>query len=255
MADLAGLADDQEPATPPPDDSTYHVLEAIAVMDLPDFVFGRQTACIGMWKRLREHQRRATGTLPGGVEMMTALPRTLLDIFARVHEPAAQFDFWHWSGDEGHLLQAAFWDVWRFCGILLARRSREQTTTRTNDAAQPQDRSLTISGLPSDEHLVYRIVASLDTLPLGLQQPENTHLLLANGMFYPYMVVSCNLAILSRHPKWLLALDKVRELCFRDPSQNIVIAQSLLEESSEKGDEFFDISEAARARGIELAVF
>ena len=51
-----------------------HLLEVLGVMDLPTFTVGRRTPYIGIWYRYCRDEE--------GIELVTGLPRSLLDIFS-----------------------------------------------------------------------------------------------------------------------------------------------------------------------------
>ncbi|KAK2072370.1 hypothetical protein P8C59_006727 [Phyllachora maydis] len=152
--DLPSRADLFGPV-PPPDPHTAHLLEVLGVMDMPGFVVGRRTPCMGIWRRVRRAALQATGRRRGGVETVSGLPRSMLDILAMAEpdeegrkpedgdkdgagddgDRSRAFDveraLWLWPGEVGeHLLQQQLWDAWRYAAMLAARR-------RSNGPRQP----------------------------------------------------------------------------------------------------------------------
>ncbi|KPM45193.1 hypothetical protein AK830_g1360 [Neonectria ditissima] len=109
MADLYRLSQDGWPKTWFTDPFLLHLLEVMGVMDLPNLVLGRLTPCLGIWKRLRRAQATWGGENMGGIEIVTGLPRSLLDILAFSDEPTVEQDLWLWEGVEGSLLQSFHW--------------------------------------------------------------------------------------------------------------------------------------------------
>lgn len=249
MADLYGLGKDTWQEANLADEYTCHVLEMIAVMDIPNLVFGRQTPCVKMWERLRKLQALKHGKAPSGIESMTGLPRSLLDLLACQDDPGAEYRLWLWEGEDGNLQLVHFWEAWRCSAIIYARRNRERRGEQISGAGQSPH-------VPSTKRLTQYLVSALDALRLGLESPENSHMLMANGMFYPYVIASAEIGLLREQPEWVAALKKVHDMCLKsDTSDNIRITQSLLEAGWKRDIDVLDIHEAARQRGVELAVF
>ncbi|KAH6988841.1 hypothetical protein BKA56DRAFT_477064 [Ilyonectria sp. MPI-CAGE-AT-0026] len=252
MADLYHLRGDLSSLPPIADPFTDHCLEVMGVMDLPNLVFGRRTPCLDFWRRLRQAKGKWRNNLVGGVETMSGLPRSLLDILARTDDRSAQAELWNWHGQMGDYLQAQLWDVWRYAGIILVRRKagRKPEDHEANSEDESPD------GLPSTEYLLWRLIAGLDALRLGLQQPESSHLLFGNAAFWPYLVARCEFALLRSNKEWTAVLDKLFEmmLCSCKP-RHIQVAQDIIHEAWERGYEAFDLHETALLRGVELAAF
>ncbi|KAH7021885.1 hypothetical protein EDB80DRAFT_556632 [Ilyonectria destructans] len=240
MADLYHLRGDLSLLPPITDPFTDHCLEVMGVMDLPNLVFGRRTPCLGFWRRLRQAKGKWRNDVVGGVETMSGLPRSLLDILARTDDRSAQTELWNWHGQMGEYLQAQLWDVWRYAGIILARRKAGRKPG--DHEAYSEDGSP--DGLPSTEYLLWRLIASLDALRLGLQQPESSHLLFGNAAFWPYLVARCEFALLRSNQEWTAVLHKLFEMMLCScKARHIQIAQDLIHEAWERGDEVFDLHE------------
>ncbi|KAK1147553.1 hypothetical protein N8T08_000895 [Aspergillus melleus] len=80
-----------------------HLLEVMGVMDLPSFAIGRQNPSLGFWRQYcRDRGEHASNE----VEVVSGLPRSLLDIFSCIGEGGAtEEDFWDWPGAQGTLVQ------------------------------------------------------------------------------------------------------------------------------------------------------
>ncbi|RSL66478.1 hypothetical protein CEP53_003342 [Fusarium sp. AF-6] len=61
----------------------------MGVMDLPTLVRGRRTVTLGIWSRYRASQDGSSNGRTTGVEIVTGLPRSLLDIFAEIQTERA----------------------------------------------------------------------------------------------------------------------------------------------------------------------
>ncbi|KAJ4256876.1 hypothetical protein NW762_008972 [Fusarium torreyae] len=72
-------------------------------MDIQTFVRGRDTPTLGIWGYLRSAQASTSTGLVDGVESVSGLPRSLIDIFARLGDASAEDAFAGWPGYEGIL--------------------------------------------------------------------------------------------------------------------------------------------------------
>lgn len=243
------------------DPYTHHCLEVMGIMDLPGFVLGRTTTHLGFWRRFRSAQQQQRGEKEGaeeaedGVEPVSGLPRSLLDLFARADEPGAEERFWLWPGGgetDGEFVQAQLWDAWRYAGMLDHRRRWRGRSA----GAVREEASRAGVMIPSTERLLFRLLSCLEAVRLGLEQPECGHLLVGNGTFYPFVMASLELGILDQRPAWRLALDRFCDKFLRpDRSRNVQVLLEALEDARRRGDEAFDADTAMRAQGVEIALF
>lgn len=96
----------------------------------------------------------------------------------------------------------------------------------------------------------------MDALNRAFELPHNEHLLVHNGLMYPMVTASLEVEILKRHPEWRKTLDEVRMAFLRRDSFKLVkVTFAMLDEAWKHGTSDFDVHEAARLRGIEIAVF
>ncbi|RKK65351.1 hypothetical protein BFJ71_g17965, partial [Fusarium oxysporum] len=80
---------------------TQHALEILGLMDLPSVVIGRITLSIGVWKLHRRLLDDCPDGRADGIEIVSGLPRSLLDIFAGMvdNDPEyTEWRFWAWPG-------------------------------------------------------------------------------------------------------------------------------------------------------------
>ncbi|KAF5657710.1 exoenzymes regulatory protein [Fusarium heterosporum] len=214
-------------------------LEAMAIMDIPTFVRGRDTPTLGIWGCLRAGQTATAAGLADGVESVSGLPRSLLDIIARIGNPNVEEEFAAWPGHEGSVPHCHLWEAFRLAGILLSRR---------------QKRVAPLS--PTNEVLVCRLVATLDALYETRHRQRYSHILATNSILYPYTAARLEVSILRPRPSWIEALRKYAELCdaYRD-TPNAVILEEILDKALDSGDNDVDLDKEAQKRGVELSLF
>ncbi|KAF5653289.1 hypothetical protein F25303_2461 [Fusarium sp. NRRL 25303] len=196
-------------------------LEAMAIMDIPTFVRGRDTPTLGIWGYLRAAQKASSTGLVGGVESVSGLPRSLLDIFGRMTNDDVEKDFVDWEGHEGSIPHVHLWEAFRLSGILLARRQKR-----------------TQAGSPSNE----------------LLREEYAHILATNSMLYPYTAARLEVTILQTRPTWVRILRRCGSICdaYRD-TPNALILEEILDKALERGDNDVDLDKETKVRGVELS--
>ncbi|KAJ4256865.1 hypothetical protein NW762_008961 [Fusarium torreyae] len=214
-------------------------------MDLPALVFGRTTPYLNFWNCLRRAQRRRNTDVVLGVETMSGLPRSLLDILASTDDDKVQLDLWNWHGEIGEYLQAQLWDTWRRRKLKSPPKGQE----KTSGGEYPEV-------VPSTEYLLWRLIAGLDMLRMGLLQPESRHLLIGNAAFWPYLIARCEFSLLRKNPDWKTTLDRLFEMMLKSSKpHHIHVAQDMIQEAWERGANTFDLHAACLLRGVELAAF
>lgn len=225
-------------------------LELMGLMDMPTFVRGRSTLSLGIWKRLRLAQG-SLGIKRGGIQSISSLPRSLLDIFANIQDEGSDTDFLQWFGETGEVPQIHLWEAYRLAGILTGRRLRSRANTSITAAA-----SIPSSATPSVEVLLGRLVASIDALCDATSRPEYSQLLTTNALLYPYVAARLEVAVLLRQPAWMESLRRVTEKY--QPYGKTANARNItemLDEAWDLGDDAYDIDEQAKRRNVEVALF
>jgi hypothetical protein len=215
-------------------------LEAMAVMDIPTFVRGRDSPTLGIWGYLRSAQVSTPEGLVDGVETVSGIPRSLLDIIARIGEADVEAKFAAWPGNEGSVPHCHLWETFRLAGILLSRRQKHITG--------PQS--------PTNEILMYRLIASLDALYETRHRQEYSTILATNSILYPYTAARLEVSILQKKLAWVDSLRKYGYLCdaYRH-TPNAVILEEILDSALTRGDNDINLDQEARARGVELSLF
>ncbi|KAF5555085.1 transcriptional regulatory protein pro-1 [Fusarium napiforme] len=220
---------------------TQHLLEVLGVMDLPSSVIGRVNPSIGVWKLFRRLQDDRDEGRATGVEVVSGIPRSLLDIFASIVDNDPEYTetrFWDWPGQ---------------VGILEIRRRRRME--RKARGLPDREDGIPRKG-PDTEVVLCRLISSIDALQKAFEEPRNQHLLVHNGL--PYAVVNAGLEVplLKQHPTWKATLDDVRKSLLGTDSFDLInTIFEMLDEAWANGTNTFDIESAARSRNIEVAIF
>ncbi|PYH84266.1 hypothetical protein BO82DRAFT_330400 [Aspergillus uvarum CBS 121591] len=247
------------------ENSTFrtHLFEVMGVMDLPTFTIGRRNPSLGFWRnhcRKRKDPTAINSELGHDVELVSGLPRTLLDIFSCIGtREANEEEFWNWPGAQGTLLQCQLWEAYRSAGILAVRHRRlhrfdDMTMTQPDNS---HERGLRLRALPTTEVLVLRIFSNLDAIFRAAKEPEGTSTLLLNAVFYPLAVASLESHVMNARP-FLKALIKGWGDNLHDPPGNERFLQILLEILEEwwiSGPQQTSIHELAYVRGLEIALY
>ncbi|KAK7441502.1 hypothetical protein Landi51_10155 [Colletotrichum acutatum] len=221
---------------------THFPLELMAVMDIPTFVRGRCTMTLCLWQRLRQGKRSHNTEQDDGIEGVTSLPRSLLDIFSSIQNEASESAFISWPGEVGEIPQFHLWEAYRFAGILTGRRLRKDLC--------PSSLAL------STEVVVGRLVAAIDALCDTRNRPEYSHLLTSNSLLYPYVAARLEVATLRRRPSWMELLRRACDICQPyGKTANAGNIARMLDEAWEVGDDDYDIDEQAKRRNVEIALF
>ncbi|GKU08400.1 transcription factor [Fusarium langsethiae] len=232
-----------------------HILEVLGVMDLPSMVIGRVGSPIGVWKLLRRLQDDTQDGRADGIEVVSGVPRSLLDIFAGLVENDPEYTesrFWAWPGDLGESLQVHYWESWKLAGILEVRR-RQRMDRKARGILDRVDE--TPKNFPSTEIVLCRLIASIDALLKAYEEPRNQHLLVHNGLTYPVLAAGLEVPLLKLHPTWKRTVEDVKRSFATDTVELIKVMFELIDAAWEDGTSTFDIEKAARERSVELAIF
>ncbi|KXG53693.1 uncharacterized protein PGRI_007430 [Penicillium griseofulvum] len=220
-----------------------HLLEVMGVMDLTCFSVGRQTSEIGIWRRYCQ-----TAAPRSGIEPVSGLPRTLLDIFAGIGAETTERTFWDWPGESGSFLQCYLWEAHRLAGILILRKQPNTSSTSIPDNNIPAWRQP--AKCPAETSvLVARILASLDALRLALAERPTEDVFIKNAILFPTFVAGLEVGVLCHKPEWQ---QTIREGLLGSNQSEILL--SLLEELWQKKDPNLSVHELARQKGLEMGL-
>ena len=236
------LNDPHRTATPSP--YRTHLLEVMGVMDLSCFSVGRQTSCIGIWRRYCQPARPRQG-----VEPMCGLPRTLLDLFAGIGLETTERSFWDWPGEPGTFLKHYLWEAHRLSGILTIRRYARTHRQHSRDLPGFSEWRQS-SVVPADATvLVGRILANLDALRLGFAERPTEDAHIKNAVLFPIFVAGIEVSVLSQNPQW----QKTLRACALGSRQDDVLFR-LLDVLNQRNDPNLNVDDLARERGIEMGL-
>lgn len=265
MADLYQLPAAIPEMDPGPehDRGILHVLEVMGVMDLPSLVVGRAKASIGIWKRLRESQETWEGGRVGGVEIVSGMPRSLLDILAGIRDNDKEYTekrLLRWPGHVGNYLQCYLWDCWRLSAVLEVRRRQRHRQHMARRGSSVPSNTAALAGRqrddPPTEIVMCQLMASMDSLYRAMDLPCNSHLLMRKGLLFPLMTSALEGAELRNHPEWKATIEEILEYFVRTDDLNLtLVTAELVKEALSEGSGFFDYDEAARRKGVEVAIF
>jgi hypothetical protein len=220
----------------------HFFIEIMAVMDIPTFVRGRDTLTNGIWVQVRSAQRvHNDDTLASGINTLSGLPRSLLDIFANIQDESAESRFLSWPGEVGEVPSSHLWEAYRCAGVLTSRRIR-----KTHHRDQ----------VVSAEILMSRLIAALDALCETRRRPEYSAVLATNALLYPLVASRLEVSLLRRHTTWLDALKRMQQLCRPyGETKNARYVLEMLEEAYDTNDDDYDLDEQARRRQTEVTLF
>ena len=221
-----------------------HLIEVMGVMDLPCFSIGRQTPCIGIWRRYCQPSSPREG-----IEPVSGLPRALLDLFAGIGIDTTEQSFWDWPGEVGSFLQSYLWEAHRLAGILTLRRH-----ARAEEHQSREVRRFSLwrqpGACPAEAAvLVARILANLDALRLACNERPMEDTFIKNAILFPIIVAGLEVSVLCQNPQWQLT---IRKCMLGSPQDEILL--DLLEELWRKNDPILSVDNLARAKGVEMGL-
>ncbi|KAL3464416.1 hypothetical protein BJX64DRAFT_254954 [Aspergillus heterothallicus] len=229
-----------------------HLLEVLGIMDLPLLTIGRRDPSFGVWKRYCRDRAD-----PDGIEVVSGLPKTLLDLFCFMDEgPVTEGDFWNWPGAKGTLIEYQLWEAYRLAGMLTVRY-RESLLPSWAQPLQKPVAQIQNLRLPPTDILVARILSHIDAVCRASAGEEGQKSLVLNATQYPVLAAGLQTEIISRDPE----LKRVIQRCLSMNTRRIEASRYLygmLEEwwhSGGKEGGSKSIHEIAQKRGVELGLF
>lgn len=85
----------------------------IGILDLPAYILGRQTDNLHIWYNHCRFQ--------SGIEEVTGVPYSLVDLLSSVMEPDIEDRLLQWPGEPGEPTQCKTWNAIRYAGIITAK--------------------------------------------------------------------------------------------------------------------------------------
>lgn len=232
------------PITGTPTPFRAHLLEVMGVMDIPCLAIGRQTPSIGIWRRFCQ----LTGPRYG-IEPVTGIPRSLLDLLAGIGLDTTEQSFWDWPGEAGNFLQCYLWEAYRLAGILTIRQG-ERLRKPLSDSPQSHSTWRKPNSCPADSSmLVARVLASVDALRMGCLERPNEDPFIKNSILFPLVVAGLEVDIMCQNPQWQ---QTIRRSSLGSRQDEILLG--ILEEVWHRGDSTLDINALAREKDVEMGL-
>ncbi|KAL2860609.1 hypothetical protein BJX68DRAFT_89034 [Aspergillus pseudodeflectus] len=230
-----------------------HLLEVLGIMDLSMLTIGRQRPAFGVWKQYCRER-----VDPDGIEVVSGLPKTMLDLFSCIDEgTVAEEDFWNWPGARGSLVECQLWEAYRAAGILTIRYPGLLLASW----AQPQrciNQQPSGIHLPSTAILVSRILSNIDAICRFSAGEEGQKSLVLNATQYPVLVAGLQTEIVNGDSE----LKRVITTCLSINTRRIESNRCLLGMIEEwwRLDGTGEVASSsihniAESRGVELGLF
>jgi hypothetical protein len=240
-----------------------HLLEVMGVMDMPTFTIGR-TASLGFWRQYcRDRATSQHNSDDDDVEVVSGLPRSLLDLISCIGEGATEEDFWNWPGSPGSLLQHQLWEAYRLAGMLAIRHDhllpvsdRDGAFVRSAGQVRHKEGKACSFTPPKTSIITSRIVGHLDALCRALMQPEKHGSLILNALKYPVFMAGLQANIINANAE----LKDVIRRCLstwqeqQGYARDYHLVLEILEEWWLRHDEMSSVHELALQRGMEIGL-
>lgn len=216
-------------------------------MDLPPFVAGRRSPPIHIWyHHCRGSSRTWLGPVSiGGIEPITGLPRSLIDLFSCIGfspDQDIESGFWCWPGEEGSAAQLHLWEAYRFAGILAVRRN-----SHSGPGIGGNDRT-------SNEVVIGCIVGAIEALTRAAPDMDEDDEVF-NAIRYPLVIAGSDIDVMRAHPEWRGMIEgTLRTLVEEDPYAQCKLTLDVLSEvwSLWEQGRHVGVAELAFERGVEL---
>lgn len=167
-----GVLDQNSYRTPLAD----HLLEVIALMDMETFTLNRVTPCLKLWIQ-HVSERKSTG-----VEEISGLPYSLINIMSELSSRRAEEKLMSWSGERSDVFaQQHMWEAFRLAGVLHNRALLKLTNS-------PFSPSREFAGPCMQQDVILaKILASLQALT-EVSEPYDKPF--AHTVLYPLFIAS-----------------------------------------------------------------
>ncbi|GAQ47080.1 Zn(II)2Cys6 transcription factor [Aspergillus tubingensis] len=234
-----------------------HLLEVMGIMDLPTFAIGRKHPYLGFWRQYCRNQSMPDSSERYDVEVMSGLPRSLVDIFSCIFEGATEQDFWNWPGSRGCFLQCQLWEAYRLAGMLVIRHGALRLSSELEDNPAQRVQSQKQSALPTTAVIITRLLSCVDAIYRASSEAEGKDTLIINAIPYPVFVAGLQSDALNKDPNLRDFIRRILVAIAEGPFWNkqYRLLLDLLEEYWTYPQNTINIHEIAQSRGIELGLF
>ena len=234
-----------------------HLLEVMGIMDLPTFAIGRKHPYLGFWRQYCRNRSMPVPSEQYDVEVMSGLPRSLVDIFSCIYEGATERDFWDWPGSRGCFLQCQLWEAYRLAGMLVIRHGALRLPSELDDNPAQRGQSQRQSALPTTAVIITRLLSCVDAIYRASSEAEGKDTLIINAIPYPVFVAGLQSDALNKDPELRDFIRRILLAIAEGPFWNkqYRLLLDLLEEYWTYPQNTINIHEIAQSRGIELGLF
>lgn len=234
-----------------------HLLEVMGIMDLPTFAIGRIHPYLGFWRQHCRNRLTPDSSEQYDVEVMSGLPRSLVDIFSCIGEGATEQDFWDWPGSKGCFLQCQLWEAYRLAGMLVIRHGALRLPSELNDIPAEQGQNKRRSALPTTAVIIMRLLSCVDAIYRASSEGEGKDTLTINAIPYPVFVAGLQTDALNKNPDSRDFIRRILVAIAEGPFWNkqYRLLLDLLEEYWTYPENTINIHQIAQSRGIELGLF
>lgn len=110
------------------DDEMRDLIGLVGILDLPTHTIGRKTPHLRIWKENCCNR--------SGIEDVTGLPYSLIDLLASIAELGTEERLWEWQSASRDQTQKMIWQTAQYAGILAARALRREDTSGSQHDVQ-----------------------------------------------------------------------------------------------------------------------
>ncbi|KEF55607.1 uncharacterized protein A1O9_08357 [Exophiala aquamarina CBS 119918] len=242
---------DQLPPSINPGPLFSHCLGIMGVFDLERLNVGRTTTCLNIWQRYRKEKFGRSNNEIDGIEIISGLPRSLIDVFAVEVSASAEEALWLWPGYEGSITQCHLWESYRLAGVLDIRHRRKEKIG--NDVERADRRMSNVS----NDDVLRRGLSALDAIYNGREMAAyvvdksrpRIHTL------FPLFIMTLEVISAHQHRSWHPLLESwITIEAALDQTSNTRLAWQIIEDMIESLKMGFQYTpdQIAKMRGIEV---
>jgi hypothetical protein len=155
-------------------------VSTLGFLDLPSHCLNRKTGIRHVWHTYCQGQ--------SGVNEVSALPFSLMDLLSRIDEAGIENALFHWPLPEGELAQRYLWETTRFAAILCAFERRK-----------PAEMLISVSGTDMSRPLLTENILSLIRKCLASVPPELSHF--RQALLFPLTMAAAQRDLLDHRAK------------------------------------------------------
>jgi hypothetical protein len=161
----------------------HDTMSLIGILDLPTHILGRQNEQLHVWNSYCQFQP--------GVEEISGLPCSLIDILSAIMQPGVEERLLQWKPDTNDVTMYKIWDTARYAGIISARDFGPCYETATAEDSPPPMTLLY-------ESAVHYVLLGLRELDAAM---KDKNLAGRRALFFPLVAAASASAFLTSYDK------------------------------------------------------